>query len=72
MFTVRQARLMSGNTQQDLANLLGISVHSYRRIEKRPGTATIQFARNFSRVIKLPIDKIFFGRHSTYRRYREK
>ena len=69
MFTIRQARMLSGKTQEDMAKTLKISVSTYRRIEKSPESATIQFARNFSRAANLTVDDIFFSRNSTLSRY---
>lgn len=60
-FTVRQARRLSEVSQREIARKLGISVDTYRNIERHPNKATIWQAQKISEITKIPCDNIFFG-----------
>lgn len=64
-FTVKQARQYAGLTQVKIAQILGISRDSYRKIEANPETASIAIAKAFSEAVKIPVDQIFFDKKST-------
>ena len=64
-FSVKQARQYAGLTQVEVAEKLGISRDSYRKIEVYPETASISIAKKFSEIVGIPIDKIFFAENST-------
>ena len=59
MYTIKQARLLSGKTQQTMANLMGIDRNTYRKIEKNPDKATIRQAKDISMITRIPVDQIF-------------
>lgn len=65
MFTVRQARALKGFSQSYIANMMGINVDTYRRIEHHPEKATIENALNFCKIVDISINDIFFGEIST-------
>ena len=60
MYTVKQARQLAGKTQVNMAQEMGISRDSYRRIELRPDLATVVQARDISRITRTPVDQISF------------
>lgn len=64
-FSVKQARLYAGFTQAEIAQKLGISRDTYRKIENAPDTASVAIARKFSATVGIPIDEIFFDKNST-------
>jgi DNA-binding XRE family transcriptional regulator len=64
-YTVKQARLLCGKTQQEMADLMGIHRNTYQKIESDPESATIRHAKMICTITNLPIDSIFFGRNST-------
>lgn len=65
MMTVKQARMLRGLTQQQVADALNVNVDTYRRIEKNPQKATIEMAVQFCCIVQKKLDKIFFGDNST-------
>lgn len=64
-FTVKQARQYAGFTQREMAEKLGVSRDTYRKIEASPEDATIATAKRISEVVGIPIDQIFFASLST-------
>lgn len=64
-FTVKQARQYAGYTQREMAEKVGVSRDTYRKIEQSPDTATIACAKKISEVVEIPIDQIFFTNDST-------
>ena len=64
-FSVKQARQYAGVTQVEVAQRLGISRDSYRKMELFPETASISAAKKFSEIVGIPIDQIFFAEKST-------
>lgn len=64
-FTVKQARQYAGFTQREMAEKLGISRDTYRKIEQSPEDATVATAKKISEVVGIPIDQIFFAKMST-------
>ena len=65
VYTIRQARRLAEKTQSEMADLLGISRDTYRKIELYPEQATIAQARSISKIVKIPVDQIFFASNST-------
>lgn len=60
--TLNQARNMVGLSQKDLSKRIGISLVTYRRLEKDPESATIRQAKMISIALGIPYDNIFFGK----------
>lgn len=67
-FSVKQARQYAGLTQIDVANRLGISRDSYRKIEITPDKTPVALAKKFSEIVGISIDQIFFSQDSTLSR----
>lgn len=59
-FSVKQARQYAGFTQRQMAEKIGVSRDTYRKIELYPETASIAIAKKISEVVDIPIDQIFF------------
>lgn len=57
--TLKQARLLKGFTQRDIANELGVHVQTYSKMEKEPDTVTIGEAKRISEILGLDYDYIF-------------
>lgn len=64
-FSVKQARQYAGFTQIEMAQRLGVSRDTYRKIELSPETASVALAKKISAVVGIPIDQIFFVQNST-------
>lgn len=64
-FTVKQARQYAGFTQREMAEKLGVSRDTYRKIEMSPEDATVAIAKKISEVVGIPIDQFFFADLST-------
>lgn len=62
-FTVKQARQYAGFTQREMAEKLGVSRDTYRRIEQSPEDATVATAKRISEVVGIPIDQFFSPVH---------
>ncbi|MDH6675772.1 DNA-binding XRE family transcriptional regulator [Paenibacillus sp. LBL] len=63
--TPRQARLLSDMSQKQIANLLGVHRHTYMKWERNADEMPVGKARVFSEIVGMPVDEIFFSRHST-------
>jgi len=61
MITLRQYRRMKEKSQQYMADLLGIHVQTYRKIENNPSIATINQAKVISKELMIDYDEIFFA-----------
>ena len=70
-FTVKQARKYAGFTQLEVSKRMGIDRGTYIRLEKNPGSMTIDQARTFSQITSIPYDSIFFVNDSTLSRGEE-
>lgn len=64
-FSVKQARQYAGFTQLEMAQQLGVSRDTYRKIELSPETASVALAKKISKIVNIPIDQIFFAENST-------
>ncbi len=62
MFTVKQARLLSGYTQAEIANKMGVNVDTYRRIELDSEKASIKNIKKFCEIVGIPMEKILFNK----------
>lgn len=60
VYTVKQARLLAGKTQVEMAKLMGISRDVYRKIELNPDQATIAQAKEFCKAAAIPMDELCF------------
>ncbi|PWM78734.1 MAG: XRE family transcriptional regulator [Phascolarctobacterium sp.] len=60
--TLKQARLLREKTQEELANLLGIHVQTYRKLEENPDEATVGQAKKLAAELGFSYDNIFFGK----------
>lgn len=65
MYTLRQARMLKGKTQNQMAHCIGVCRDTYRAIEADPERATISQAKKISAILDIPMDNIFFGLNST-------
>lgn len=61
-FTVRQARVYSGLTIEQMANKMDICRGTYRKIERKPESATVKQALAISEITGIPVDDIFFSK----------
>lgn len=66
--TLRQARLLKGMTQKEVAEKLGVHVHTYSKMEKSPDEVTIGEAKKISEILEFSYDFIFFNDGSTLSR----
>ncbi|APB77436.1 helix-turn-helix domain-containing protein [Paenibacillus polymyxa] len=60
VLTVKKARLLSGLTQKDVADSLGVHVHTYMKWEKKPEQMSIRTAKELSKIVSIEMDDIFF------------
>lgn len=65
MYTVKQARLLADKTQEEMADILGIHVQTYRKLEQNPTEITIGQAQMISEITGVSVNQIFFGSDST-------
>ena len=64
--TIRQARMMCGFTQQQMADALCVHRTTYRKLEEHPDQITIAQAKEISRVTGVSINDLnFFVQNST-------
>ena len=65
MFTVKQARVLRGKTQAEMAKYLGVCKDTYRAIEQNPCRTTVPQAKAICEYLGFELDQIFFGGDST-------
>lgn len=65
VLTPKKARLLSGKSQRQMAALMNIHEHTYRKIEKHPETMTIRQAIQFCSIVEREADDIYFGSDSS-------
>lgn len=58
--SLKAARITAGMTQDEVAELLGVHVQTYRKLEENPNLATIEQAKKLSDRLNVPYDDIFF------------
>lgn len=63
-YTIRQARRLADKTQLEAAKALGVCEHTYRKLEKNPGSITIGQANKLASFFGIPYDQIFFANSS--------
>ncbi|WP_217594110.1 helix-turn-helix domain-containing protein [Cohnella sp. GbtcB17] len=68
--TVRQARLLSDKTQQNMADMMDVHKQTYAKWEKHPDAMPVGKAKEFSAIVGLGVDEIFFDPCSTLSRKR--
>ncbi|WP_260286773.1 helix-turn-helix transcriptional regulator [Peribacillus aracenensis] len=68
ILTLKQARLIKGFTQREIAKKLGVHVQTYSKMEKNPGDVTIKEAKKICDILDLSYDFIFFNVDSTLSR----
>jgi len=66
--TLKQARLIRGFTQEQMAEALGVHVHTYMKIEQNPEKATVEQVKVMSKKLNMSYDDIFFGQDSSLTR----
>lgn len=59
---LKQARLLRGRKQTEMAEKLNVQVQTYRKLERNPDLVTIGQAKIISDYLNIPYDNIFFGR----------
>ena len=59
--SMKQARIGANLTQAQIAEKMNIHAQTYAKIEKHPGSATIDQALLFSKITGVSIDDIFFA-----------
>lgn len=69
IFSLKQARLIKGLTQKEVAEKLGVNRDTYRRLEKYPDETTIKQAKQLSEILDMSYDFIFFNDNSTFSRF---
>ncbi|WP_350300626.1 helix-turn-helix domain-containing protein [Peribacillus frigoritolerans] len=68
ILTLKQARLLKGFTQREIASKLGVHVQTYSKMEKQPDDVTIKEAKKICDILDLSYDFIFFNADSTLSR----
>ena len=58
--SLKAARITAGMPQDEVAELLGVHVQTYRKLEENPNLATIEQAKKLSDRLNVPYDDIFF------------
>ena len=59
--TLKQTRLIKEKTQDEMAQMLGIHVQTYRKLEENPENVTIGQAKKISSFLKISYNDIFFA-----------
>lgn len=63
-FTLKQARLIAGFTQREIAELLCVHPQTYMKWEKNPEEMSVGTAKQFSRIVNIDFEEIFFDSQS--------
>lgn len=58
---MKQARVGKGLTMSEMADIMGIHVQTYAKLEKHPEKISIEQANTFVKAVGLSFDEIFFG-----------
>lgn len=66
--TIKQARQLSGKTQKEMADLLGVCRHTYMKFEENPDLVPVRYAQKIAFLTGVPVDNIFFSHSSTLSR----
>ncbi|MED4122636.1 helix-turn-helix transcriptional regulator [Halalkalibacterium halodurans] len=67
--TLKQARLLSDLTQKEVAEMLGVHVHTYMKWERNPEEMSIGTAKQFAKIVNRGIEEIFFDSESNLIRF---
>ncbi|MBR6511141.1 MAG: helix-turn-helix transcriptional regulator [Phascolarctobacterium sp.] len=59
--TLKQTRLVKEKTQSEMAEMLGIHVDTYRKLEEKPENTTIKQAKMISSFLGVSYNDIFFA-----------
>ena len=59
--SLKAARVDANLTQEDMAKALNIHVQTYRKLEEKPDTATIEQAKIISERVGRSYNEIFFA-----------
>ncbi|KZE79280.1 hypothetical protein AV654_17570 [Paenibacillus elgii] len=62
--TMKKARMLAELTQKDVAEMLGVHVHTYVKWERNPDEISIGTAKQFSRIVNVDFEEIFFDKES--------
>lgn len=65
-FTIKQARVLAGLTQAEMAEKIGINRSTYIKIEKDPLRATIRQINQISEMTGVSIGDLFLTQNSTF------
>ncbi|MDA1679455.1 helix-turn-helix transcriptional regulator [Bacillus cereus group sp. TH152-1LC] len=68
ILTIKQARLIKGFTQTDMAQHLKVHVQTYRNMENHPDEVTVGNAKKICDLLEISYDQIFFNVDSTLSR----
>lgn len=60
---IKKARKKARYSQEQAAELLGMSRPTYAKIENNPDVASIEDAKNIAALFKVEVEEIFFGRN---------
>ena len=59
--TLKQTRLIKEKTQDEMAQMLGVHVQTYRKLEENPEKVTIGQAKKISSFLEISYNDIFFA-----------
>lgn len=59
--TLKQTRLIKEKTQDEMAQMLGVHVQTYRKLEENPENVTIGQAKKISSFLDISYNDIFFA-----------
>ena len=59
-FTMKQARLVSGHSQEEMAKKLDMSTNGYAKIERYESKFRIDKALAFAKIVELDVNEIIF------------
>lgn len=72
LLTMKKSRLLAEKTQRQMAEEMGVHVHTYLKWEKNPDGMTINKAKEFCKIVGADIEEIFFDRQSNLIRQNER
>ena len=58
--SLKQHRLIKEKTQEEMANLLGVHVQTYRKLEENPEDISIKKAKKIAEYLGVPYNDIYF------------
>lgn len=58
--TIKQARVLAGLTQVEMAKKLGVSTVTYLSYEKRRNEMRVNTAIKFSTIVNVPVENLIF------------